>query len=602
MNYFLMGLIVSLITFLVLLVRGRFISGIICSVIGTFAYWLLFYLVTPNTGYPLWGLPGVLALLGFVVVGLIEIAVTSWGEQDDVPWTAIPVGIAFVIWLIFGWAVNWNMFNADEMAKLIGPMPDPVHWTQNLQPLNPQHIRLFKRDNALELAKSSIGQEGSIGSQYKLGVDNYTIQIYKKEIWAITPLDFQSQTTWNNTKVVKHISLVNGEDQSQNPQISLLPEGHYLRYTPGAYYEFNLERHLRAHGYSGVDFVKTGLQLDDDGIPWWVITTAKPAVGFTTFRLGKILLVNPTDGSITEYNVGQQPEWVDMIIPDDILKDNLSLWGEWRHGWWNAFGTLSGIGIGGAMKDLLKAGNPNVIFGQSGDLELVVNLTSNTDTDSSLVYLAYCNGRTGEIRLVETQGGKVDEKIISVVNSHPQVGTYKMHGSSLQHTNVHGIFSAIVPLFSESHMYNGVAIVDVINAQQVGVGQTLAQALNAYDLALSAPSQQGVVSNADNLQVVNGVVELFQAEVSMGNTTYFLKLKGQPFLFAGNTGVSELLRVTREGQTVSVQYVDDGKDIVPIKSFQNLSVLLRSTIPQDELKSKVEERRTDTEAKKQANK
>jgi hypothetical protein len=53
-----------------------------------------------------------------------------------------------------------------------------------------------------------------------------------------------------------------------------------IKYQPQAYFQSNLERFLYFSGYSTVGLTDFSFEIDDQGMPYWVVTKYEKRIGF----------------------------------------------------------------------------------------------------------------------------------------------------------------------------------------------------------------------------------------------------------------------------------------------------------------------------------
>lgn len=582
MMYALLALVCAVIGVIPLFLRKweKVTPAIICFVTFFFASWGAFYFTTPSTVYPLWGIPGFFVLIFWVIAAIVEFERTP----KLALWPASFLAVYIVLFL--GSAAT---FRANEYKALVGPMEERV-WTQDVQPKDPKHIRMATRENASYSAKKILGEKGAIGSQFKISDAHMTLQMIGGELWYVVPLDYGDFSVWTSTPGVPGYVMVHGEDPYRQAIFKEMPKP--MQYTPGAYFSYELERHLRSEGYIDVGLTGYTFQIDENGKAWWVCSTFNPTIGWSGEVITGVTIVDPTDGSFAFYKMGEIPDWIDRVVPSSYVNDYLDWYGDLIHGWVNSWWGL---------KDVTEPEKPNLIYSSSGQPEWVSGITSRSGKDDSLVGLVYTNSRTGKSVIYKVSGGATDAAVLDAVDKNSQVQFKKLHGDNPQLYNVYGTMASVVPLLNESHAFQGVAIVAVNNPQTVAVGKDQYEALREYEKLISRSGQQITLDKERELEFVEGVVDRYSPEVLSSGTVYYVYIPGVPHIFTGGSGdLSVKLPVTRIGDKVRIEFYASERDVVPMHSFDNLSLVLRETGDQKIVRQKSLERRNAEETRHDA--
>ncbi|HVN26138.1 MAG TPA: hypothetical protein VMT99_00590 [Candidatus Paceibacterota bacterium] len=575
MFYIMVSLVSAFVGALPLLFKRKINAAIVQGLITAIVGYCLIYLLAPSTAYPLLGAPGLLTVIWWVFAAVID------GSQENEVTALVVVPIfGIILYAVVGLS-GWEAFRASDYANMMGSV-DVREWTQDVQPKDPAHMRMSTKENALYQAKKVMGKDGAIGSQFEISEDNMTLQMIRGELWYVVPLDYSGFGVWMNSRGVPGYIKVHAEDPHREPELVILKDDELMHYTPGAYFGNDLERHLRNRGYLNKLLSDWTFEVDEDGHDWWVVTVSEPTIAWWGERVSGVAIVNPSTGDDTFYPLGKVPDWVDRVIPQHIVKDYLAWQGDLSGGWWNSWW--------GAV-NLTEPETPNLIYGSGDQPEWVTGITSSNGKDDSLVALVYTNSRTGKSVRYVMKGGGTDTAILDAVNKNSQVQFKHLHGVAPQIYNVYGQPTSVIPLFNESHSYQGVAMVPINDIQTVAVGGDQYEALRSYEQLLSEAGQRVALDKERTLQTIEGVVDRFSAEVtSSGGTVYYLHLPGISCLFTAGAGASAKLPVTKEGDKVKIEFYASDRDVVPIHGFDNLSLVLSASKVQQQVRAEVKER------------
>src|SRR6185437_6938551 len=83
-------------------------------------------------------------------------------------------------------------------------------------------------------------------------------------------------------------------------------------------------------------------------------------------------------------------------------------------------------------------------------------------------------------------------------------------------------------------------------------------------------------------------------------TLYYIHLPGIPHLFTGGSGTSPKLPVNKQGDRVKITYYNSPEDVLPLSTFDNLSLVLSESKEQKEVRQAVEAARAHDQAKEDA--
>ena len=463
-------------------------------------------------------------------------------------------------------------------------------WTEDVQPKSPEHMRMGNVENAVYAAQKVMGSAGAIGSQFAISEDHMTLQMINGSLWFVVPLDYAGFSVWTSTSGVPGYIKVSGEDPHRQPELVMLPDNQRMIYTPGAYFGNNLERYLRNTGYLNVGLGDWTFEIDETGKPFWVITAFKPTIMWSGEKVTGVIVVDPTTGATTFFDMGKIPDWIDRAVPASYVWNYLSWQGEYSYGWVNSW-------WGG--KGLTKPENPMLIYGTGDEPEFVTGITSKSSKDDSLVALVYTNSRTGKSVKYVMKGGATETAVLDAVNKNQQVQFKHLHGAAVQLYNVNGIPTAVVPLLNESHAFQEVAMVSINDIQRVAVGTNQTQALRAYEALISEGGQRVALDKERDIQTIEGIVDRKSSETTPNATIYYILLKGVPHLFLIEGGTPELI-IANPGDKVRMEFYQSARDVVPVKSFVNLDIRLSTSITQQIVAGAVRTRQNQQETKEDA--
>ncbi len=549
---------------------------------GVFAFlvvWGLSYASLPTTIWPIFGLVG-FYLVAAWTVGTIINAVASEESGNPALFNFI-VPALYIIMLLGSSFTNSHMLNATSYSKLIGTIEER-DWNTDVQPKDPRHMRMVSAENAMYISKKVVASAGAIGSQFTLDNEHMTLQRIKNQLAYVIPFDYNSFSVWTDARGVPGYVIVDAENPERKPELVHLGDGKQMIYTPGAFFSKNLTRHLWDNGFMDQGLAQFRFELDDDGNPWWVVSTYRPTIGWSGEQITGLATVNPMTGEIKRYTMAEAPAWIDRIIPGDFLRSWFEERGEYSGGWLNSWWGKQG---------LTEPEQPILIYGANDRAEWVTGITSLNKGDDSLLGLMYTDSRTGKTVYYHTSGGGTDRSVIQAVNNNVSVKYKHLAASTPQVYNVYGTMAAVVPLLNSNDAFQGVAIVPINNVQDVAVGDTQSEALRHYQTLVSRHGQQVTLEKDHAERELVGIVDRIRPDTSQNGTVYMFHVAGVPRIFTASNNESPKLSLTQAGDNVKVTFVASGEDFVPVVHFDNLSLPLERTAQQDEVAMAAEAKR-----------
>jgi hypothetical protein len=227
-----------------------------------------------------------------------------------------------------------------------------VSWSKSPPPLDLANISLVSHEQALVRGQKVLKE--SFGDRYRLG--SFTLQkVNGSPVW-VAPLECKSFGEWLFGDYARGVVVVDAQDPNAAVRVvSIDSKNHPVKlvFTPGAFFESNLLRHINRQGGVSLYYRDAHLELDDELKPWWVVFGYRPGYNGNFKDGGKIVLVDPETGSIQEFTPESTPSWVDVLVSRNDLEEKI---------------TDSGTSGGGVMAALFGArqiDTPSTIKGQS---------------------------------------------------------------------------------------------------------------------------------------------------------------------------------------------------------------------------------------------
>jgi hypothetical protein len=525
----------------------------IVSILIGIAWSLFAWAFQPSFAYPFWG-----AGVWFVLIGwFLNAVVATLKKGAAIQWLMTWALLATVI--IRG-ITGADIFHAGELTSFIGGIElKPAATT--LAATDNHHIRMVPSELATWKADKVLGEAGTIGSRVHVGA--LTIQMVDKRLKWVAPLEFNAFQHWQSAGVTPGYVVVDAEDANAPAHLvtKLGDTDLKLRYLSSACFGDNLERYVwSAAGGKYQHFVPKGwhFELDDTGKPFWIVTLCKPTIQWSGLKAESVLLVDAQSGDITETTVKEVPGWVDRVIPADLALSYLNWHGEYQEGWWNAFWTKD---------DVFKATGDDleVVYGVDGRCHYFSGLTSVSEKDAALLGIALIDSRSGKAERYPATGAHEDASVSAVNAAVKNYAGY--HGSEAIPYLLYGELAFVVPVLSDNHLFQRLAIVRASNSQVV-LGTDKQSALHEYQRMLATSG--GNSTSPDSLvksQRASFTLERITADVQNGTTVWLLWSSKQGKIFSATSKVNEEIPNLRPGDTVTVEFLDGNSKVIPISAI-----------------------------------
>jgi hypothetical protein len=523
-----------------------------------------FYLTLPVLNY---GFVGVTALL-LIIAAILFFSFSKFTISSDgksykpikVFWKfpALLVGFSILYSFVLPFFTSHPVFRNQDYRNLIGNVANGEKLTNHIAPISMSEIRVVDESLAHLLGEKILGSQPALGSQAQL--QEFFIQKVKGKLYWVAPLEHSGFFKWLNNKQgtagYVMVSATNERDVKLVQEVNGKPL--FLKYQREAYFGSNLHRYLYFNGYNTVGLADFSFEIDDDGVPYWVVTKYAKKVGFSGNDATGVVVVNAQNGVIKEYSIKNTPLWVDRIQPISFIVDQLNDWGEYVKGYWN-FSNENKLQI---TEDL------TLVYGKNNKSYWYTGITS-VGKDESAVGFVLVDTRTKETTFYKQSGatefaaqssaqGKVQEKGFIASLPIPY--------------NINNIPTYVMTLKDNGGLVKMYAMVSIADYTIVGTGNSMREALTAYKTAFNSSGNKINSGEKSARKVVESVVVRIQNDVKNGNSFYYFTVKDYPNIFVGSSQISNQLPITAVGDLVKISFDVDSEEIVDVSTFENISL------------------------------
>lgn len=470
--------------------------------------------------------------------------------------------VVVVAGMVFPFITSTPLFRANEYRELLGNVK-VSEFTEDVSPVDVNNIRVVDREVAYKLAEKKLGEIPAIGSVAKLGGLN--IQSVNGELYWVAPLEHRSILKWftnkQGTPGYVMVSATNSQDVRLIKELNGEPIN--LKYITSAYFNDNVKRHIYLNGHITEGLIDYTFEIDDDGTPYWVVSTYKHLIGYEGSDVTGVITVNAITGEINKYSIENAPQWIDRIQPESIVTEQINYWGEYVSGFWNALLSQKGV--------LSASPGMSLVYGNDGESYWYTGLTS-VGGDQSTVGFVLVNTRTKEVKMYK-QAGATEYAAMSSAQGKVQEKGYAATFPAMY--NISGTPTYAMSLKDNAGLVKMFAFVSVSDYTIVGIGETKEVALRDYKEKLKSSGNNVEINSGIDKKTVEGKVLRINQEVIDGNSYYNLVIDTlRENIFTSRSSVSKELTLTVPGDNIKIEYEESESKtkVRDMVSFDNVDI------------------------------
>ena len=553
--------------------ENRLITGVCFAVAGLIVGGLVAYLSTPTLAVD-YGFYMVMAIIAAIVAVITSMACEKWLG-------GLIVGGFAVFYIIASIATTAPMFWSDDYQTLIGDIKT-VEFTEDKAPIDIDKVRIVTNDElAIRLGDKRLGEIKGLGSQIDLYQANlqvlngcFTVAdpegvreelCFEKDFIYVIPLEHSSVFKWASNDVTQGYVLVSATDLSKQWLVTGLIENgkqhnFALRYlNRGGYFEDNVERYLRQNGFKNIGLDDITFEINDQGHPYWVVTTYQKTVGMSGNEATGVVTVHAETGEIKADTTASAPAWIDRIQPTDFIVEQLNDNGQYIHGWLNS--------MFGQEDVTLTTEGERLVMGADGQLYVYTGI-STAGSSQGTVGFTLVNTRTKEATFFK-QAGATETAAQGAAESAKGVREAQYSAGNPILYNIGSVATYFTVLHGDDGLPKMYAFVNVEDYTIIGVGTSPRAALSSYRIALTRKG--GInVDDVTALDTFEAQVAAITTENIGGTVMYYILLRGKDgkeYQVAPDLSVE--LKWTRVGDTVVVAVQNGDQITVNVVSFNN---------------------------------
>lgn len=524
---------------------NRWVAFGTLTVISTIGVFIFYYVTNLDRNWTsLWALLLVVAILGAVVSQGVERKV-----KMVVTLAALLVGV---------YVLSAPLFNANKKYETVA-MKQKVEITAFDETKTPASVPPKFARNKM---KKAFGQVPDT-SYYELG--HLQIQKVNDEFVYIAPVEFSGFFKWFNGKTTPGYFTMSATDSSDNPKFIKTE----MAYTTSSYFHKKVYRKMRMEMPDLIFYGDVQLEIDDDGKPHYIRTYGEFITARNGFNAKGIVMLDPETGATKKYALQDVPEFINGAVSPEAVSLQNSYFGNYIHGFWNSLVGKKDVKI---PSDEGTEANVSPIFDAEGHMYYFTDFTSPKEGVDSMLGYALTDGRTGkatyytgdlEESYMDSQGALqiIEKKFIEK----------KWNGEMPVLYNFYGEASWLTPVLDSNGFLQNYFIVSAANPEISVFANTPNEALKLYKTALQrGGSTVDGSSDAEEAKATITAMRVFKERVGDFTLVSILAKDGRNFLVSSE--VEPLSIYVKEGDQLTVTYLETGELFLPVKELVNNSV------------------------------
>ena len=551
----------------------KIVTNIISVAIMVLAYYL--FLPTLSIAY----FDGFLYIAICLTIIIFNIGI--WVNGIDAGMKGLVAGISVsVLIFIIGCILGSTFLNASTMREQLGNV-EKIEFNEMIKQIDTSQIPIVDENLARKQADKKVGEDVALGSRVKLGKAN--IQNVNGEIQYVTPMEHTGFFKWKEYGYTPGYITVSASNQNKVKYVTKIGEQLIqLRYSNTAYFENNLKRHIRNQGFRTVGLTEYTFEINDEGYPFWVVTTYKNRTIWGNGEANGVIVVDAQNGDTKWYALNEIPEWVDVVQPETFINNQINYWGELVHG-----------AINLSNKDKIQKTDLTLTVYVDGQCYYFTGMTS-VGSDQSCVGFIMVNTQTKHTQMCYMSGATEPAAMKSAEGLVSDFGYTSTEPLPL---NVNGIPTYVMALKDGEGLIKAYAMVNIENYSIAAKGSSLQETARAYIQAVAKNSGTYAVGADETYSYsYEGKIERISSVVEDGSTYYYIVVEGENNIFMAPYTVSDELSISREGDSVKISYIDDKNGTVDIVEFDNIAFSVMKS-EQQENRDKLDEGTSALDAK-----
>ena len=520
-------------------VKINIIGWSVFAVASVLAFLFWNWLICPRIGWD-FGLLATIALsLG---VGALGAGIVGWAVWDE-EFTFHPAAAAGILIVVIilasliSWIVSWQCFHVDEIKNRLD-------MTEISQEELVEMLPAVDEDGAYSWADSATARKLATRKTGEL-----------TDLISIFTVSGTAHTTVSNGDLIKYVPMeyagpfkamkadhIPGYVDVDPVKQTANYEEHVIRYSPSAFFAYDLNRHARQE-MPNEYFGRYTFQVSPEGEPVWVMELERACGSWVVREVYAIAIINAETGAVEKYELANAPEWV-SCVHGDTAQEIYNGYGRMINGFWN----LSGVGQTATTDDFGYVAIDGEMYYTFG----ITSAVTDGGDESNLGVMLY-NARTNKAFYCKVAGA---EEYSAMEAAEGVVQNFGYEASFPSLTNVDGVLTYVMVLKDSNGIVKQYGMVNYDNYTVAVTADTLSACRVAYAKALAKGGNVNVDTSV--WETITITVDTVEYIVQGGETIVYVRdIDGNVY----KSNFDENFLFVKEGSVVSISVMNNGESI-----------------------------------------
>lgn len=491
-----------------------------------------------NRSITLYALP-VIAIIG---------AILSKGTEQKLKSLVTLIGIIALAYLLS--ASLWNAGEKYESAK----MTEDVEIKAFDETKTPASVPAKYAENKM---KKAFGQVPNT-SYYELG--DLEIQKINGDYVYVAPVEFSGFFKWFNGETTPGYFRMSATDSSDNPKFVK----EEMRYIPSAFFNKNLERHIRLQYPNLIFYGDAQLEVDEEGKPFYIRSYGQFISARNGFEVEGVIMVDALTGATEKFASADVPAFIDGALSPEAVSLQNSYYGNYIHGYWNSMFGKKDVKL---PSDEGTEANVSPVFTEDGEMYYFTDFTSPKEGVNSMLGYSLTHARTGEATYYtgSLEDAYMDSRgALDIIEKKFVEKEWK--GDMPIIYNFYGEVSWLAPVLDSNGFLQNYFIVSAANPEISVFATTPNEALKLYKTALNrGGTTVDGSSSSEEVTATVTVARIYKERI--GDFTYvsILATTGESFLVSSE--IVPLAVYIEADDELTITYYKTGELFLPVKEL-----------------------------------
>ena len=433
---------------------------------------------------------------------------------------------------------------------------------ERLESMDIEHIPVVPLEYAKYKGEKVLGQVKNY-SFYEVG--HYSKQKIDNELYWVAPIVFEGYFSSRKAGTIPGYIKVSAEDEKRQPE---LVTGYEMKYVPSAYFGNNLYRIVRKK-YPEIVIMEASFEPDENGKPYYAVTYGHYKNYRNGHKVDGVIMFDPVTGKMKDYKMDEVPDFVDQTIPLDVAEDYNIYYGEYKHGFKNRFFTKRDIHSPTGW----ESGEEVVgVFGPNGRMYWFTDHTTSSNESTSMVGYSLMDARSGEFTYyIGSRGYLNGYAALEAVNKSFEKD--KWFGTQPILYNIYGQDTWVIPVIDGNGLLRSISLVHA-ESGSVTYSSNKRKLFEQYKnmLATNQIKSDNIPTNISELKEIEGTVLRVEKISTPEGTIVKVLLIDSDKIFNIDGDLIPYSLFTKEGDRVSIKYIDNEESNVTVREFKNNTI------------------------------